>query len=50
MLGWSELVNFSSDAGGGAIGNVAIDANGNIYGTASVNGPGVGGTVWAITP
>lgn len=32
------------------VGNITFDANGNIYGTAMVNGPDGHGTVWKITP
>lgn len=32
------------------VGNVTFDANGNIYGTAMINGPNGHGTIWEITP
>jgi uncharacterized repeat protein (TIGR03803 family) len=50
--GWTEttLYSFSGGADGGApIGSVAVDAQGNLYGTASSGGTGAG-TAWELSP
>ena len=36
--------------GGHPYGNPVLDANGNLYGTASIGGDEQNGTVWMITP
>lgn len=51
--GWTytDLYDFTGGNDGGyPIGNVALDANGNLYGTASVGGAPGYGVVWEITP
>jgi len=53
--GWTQstLYNFTGGLdGGNPIGGVAIDAAGNLYGTTEDGGnaPGLGGTVWELTP
>jgi uncharacterized repeat protein (TIGR03803 family) len=50
--GWlyTELYDFDYYTGGGSpIGNLLLDSNGNLYGTASVGGQLRGGTIWTIT-
>jgi uncharacterized repeat protein (TIGR03803 family) len=51
--GWTytSLYDFSGGADGGApCGGVALDASGNLYGTASLGGAYAQGVVWKITP
>ena len=51
--GWTytDLYDFTGGNDGGyPFGTVAIDANGNLYGTASHNGSLGYGTIWEITP
>jgi uncharacterized repeat protein (TIGR03803 family) len=51
--GWTEtdLYDFSGGADGGIpYGSVSIDANGNLYGTASHGGTNGYGVIWEITP
>lgn len=47
---YTDLYDFTGGSDGGTpYSNVLIDANGNLYGTASIGGTG-NGTVWEITP
>jgi uncharacterized repeat protein (TIGR03803 family) len=51
--GWTytSLHDFSQeDDGGSPVSNVAIDANGNLYGAASAGGSQGSGVLWMITP
>jgi uncharacterized repeat protein (TIGR03803 family) len=52
--GWTytDLHDFTGGSDGGApLGNLAIDADGNIYGTTTHGGiDGVNGVIWEITP
>ena len=51
--GWTEstLYTFQNSTDGGSPrGDLIMDALGNLYGTTSVGGPGVGGTVWELSP
>jgi len=47
----TDLHSFQQDGNGVfPIGGVAVDANGNLYGTTSSGGSHGGGTIWQITP
>ena len=46
----TDLYDFQGDTGAYPIGGVAVDANGNIYGTASRSGTDNDGVIWEITP
>ena len=46
----TDLFDFQSGLGLFPIGGVAVDTNGNLYGTASQSGMGNNGVVWEITP
>jgi uncharacterized repeat protein (TIGR03803 family) len=46
----SDLFDFQSGLGLFPIGGVAVDASGNLYGTASQSGVGNNGVLWEITP
>ncbi len=51
--GWtkSTLYRFQNGSvGASPRGDLIIDAAGNLYGTTSVGGPGVGGKVWELSP
>ncbi len=51
--GWTEtdLYDFTGSSDGGVpYGNVLLDANGNLYGTASQGGTNGYGVIWEITP
>jgi len=51
--GWTEstLYTFQNGSDGASPrGDLIMDAAGNLYGTTSVGGPGVGGTVWELSP
>ena len=51
--GWTETTLYSftgADDGKNPIGSVAIDAQGNLYGTASSGGSGEVGTAWELSP
>jgi uncharacterized repeat protein (TIGR03803 family) len=51
--GWtvSTLYTFQNGSDGGAPrADLIMDSAGNLYGTTSVGGPGVGGTVWDLSP
>jgi uncharacterized repeat protein (TIGR03803 family) len=51
--GWtlSTLYTFQNGSDGGAPrADLIMDSAGNLYGTTSVGGPGVGGTVWELSP
>ena len=47
---YSSLHDFSGSDGWGPVSNVVLDANGNLYGTASSGGAYGFGVVWEITP
>ena len=48
---YTDLYDFTGGAdGGNPIGAVAVDANGNVYGTASDGGTSGKGVAWKITP
>ncbi len=50
---WTEstLYTFQNGSDGASPrGDLIMDAAGNLYGTTSVGGPGVGGTVWELSP
>jgi len=47
----TDLYDFTGGSDGDApVGGVVLDANGNIYGTASEGGTSGWGTVWKLTP
>jgi uncharacterized repeat protein (TIGR03803 family) len=50
--GWTEstVLSFSGYDGDFPIGSVLVDANGNLYGTATIGGTYGQGTTWEITP
>ena len=51
--GWTETTLYSftgGDDGATPIGSVAVDAQGNLYGTASSGGSGEVGTAWELSP
>ncbi len=48
---YTDLYDFTGGSDGGfPVGGVALDASGDLYGTASVGGANNGGVVWKITP
>jgi uncharacterized repeat protein (TIGR03803 family) len=48
---YTSLHDFTAGSdGGGPVSNVVFDANGNLYGTATVGGSAGKGVVWQITP
>jgi uncharacterized repeat protein (TIGR03803 family) len=51
--GWlyTELYDFTGGSdGAGPVGNLVMDANGNLYGTTSAGGANGAGVIWEITP
>jgi uncharacterized repeat protein (TIGR03803 family) len=48
---YTSLHDFTGGSDGSQpYGQVTLDANGNLYGTASIGGPDNKGVVWEITP
>jgi len=50
--GWTftDLHDFSGNDGSQPVGNLALDASGNLYGITSVGGATNNGVVWEVTP
>ena len=48
---YTDLYDFTGGSDGGyPVGDVTLDANGNLFGTASAGGSNDYGVVWEITP
>jgi len=50
--GWTftDLHDFNGTDGSRPVGNLALDADGNLYGSASLGGANGYGVIWEVTP